>query len=147
MLRIVLAAIVVSLGGCVMTNSHESIASLEEAVRNTETAFADTMARRDFDGFRSFLAEDTIFFAGEKPLRGSDTVAAAWKPFYESELVPFSWAPATVVVQDGGRLALSTGPVYAPDGRQVAVFNSIWRREEDGSWKIIFDKGGQYCPE
>ncbi len=46
-----------------------------------------------------------------------------------------------MVVLDSGELALSTGPVYDPAGKQVATFNSIWRREPDGSWLIIFDKG------
>jgi ketosteroid isomerase-like protein len=48
-----------------------------------------------------------------------------------------------VEVLDSGTLALSAGPVRDPKGQQIGTFNSIWRREADGSWKIIFDKG---CP-
>jgi ketosteroid isomerase-like protein len=33
--------------------------------------------------------------------------------------------------------------VRDPDGRQIGTFNSVWRREADGSWKVVFDKG---CP-
>lgn len=134
-------------GSVAMNSAAEDIEALEAEVSATETAFARTMADRDFDAFKSFLAEDTIFFTGETPLRGSSAVAEAWNPLFESADAPFSWAPVTVVVQDGGQLALSTGPIFDPGGKQVAVYNSIWRREADGRWKIIFDKGGQYCPE
>jgi ketosteroid isomerase-like protein len=42
---------------------------------------------------------------------------------------------------------LSSGPVYAPDGRCVATFTSIWRRESRGRWRIVFDKGAPVCAE
>ena len=56
---------------------------------------------------------------------------------------PFSWVPERVEVLDSGTLALSSGPVYDPQGTRVGTFNSIWRREADGKWRVIFDKG---CP-
>jgi hypothetical protein len=40
-----------------------------------------------------------------------------------------------------GELAWSRGPVYDPTGKQIGTFNSIWRREPDGRWRIVFDKG------
>ena len=103
------------------------------------------MVDRDFEAFTSFLADETIFFSGETPLRGKQQVADAWKPFFQEPQAPFSWAPVTVVVLDSGTLALSAGPVKDPDGSQVGAFNSIWRLEPDGTWQIIFDKGSNTC--
>lgn len=119
--------------------------SLRQQVEDTERAFAKTMADRDHDAFTSFLADETVFFAGEKPLRGKQVVANAWKPFFEKPEAPFSWEPVTVVVLDSGTLALSSGPVRDPAGKEVAKFNSIWRRETGGQWKIVFDKGSDSC--
>ena len=118
---------------------------LRQQVADTERAFARTMVDRDFDAFTSFLADETIFFSGETPLNGKQQVADAWKPFFQEPGVPFSWEPVTVVVLDSGTLALSSGPVHDPDGKQVATFNSIWRLEPDGTWQIIFDKGSNAC--
>jgi ketosteroid isomerase-like protein len=132
--------------GCAAVNVPAELSTLEGELRATEIAFAQTMADRDFAAFESYLAPDTIFFAGESVLRGSGAVAAAWKPLFDGARAPFSWAPVTVAVQDGGQLALSSGPVLDANAKQIGVFNSIWRREPDGSWKIIFDKGGEYCP-
>ncbi len=114
---------------------------LRQQVMETERAFAKTMAERDFEGFVSFLADEAVFFAGEKPLNGKQAVADAWQPFYTAENVPFSWSPKTVVVLDSGTLALSSGPVFDPAGNQVATFTSIWRLEAPGVWRIVFDKG------
>jgi ketosteroid isomerase-like protein len=118
-------------------------AELEEAVRKAETGFAKSMADRDRKAFASFLAEDAIFFAGTRPLKGAGAVAAGWKRFFDGTAAPFSWAPETVAVLDSGSLALSTGPVRDPAGKQIGTFNSVWRKEKDGQWKVVFDRG---CP-
>lgn len=119
--------------------------TLRQQVFDTERAFADSMAERDFVAFRQFLADEAIFFSGEEPLRGSRQVADAWRTYFDGPEAPFSWAPRTVEVLASGTLALSTGPVYDPEGNCVATFSSIWRREADGDWKIVFDKGSPHC--
>jgi len=119
----------------------QSNAELREQVRKTEIAFAKTMADRDHAAFRSFLADEAVFF-GANVLRGAKAVADQWKAFYDSPKAPFSWAPDTVEVLDSGTLALSSGPVLNPEGKRVGTFNSVWRLT-DGKWKIVFDKG---CP-
>ena len=48
-------------------------------------------------------------------------------------------------MQEGGRLALSTGPVINAAGKRVGTYTSIWRREPSGEWKIIFDRGSPVC--
>jgi len=118
-----------------------------EQVRRTEQAFADSMAARDFDAFRSFLSPEAVFFSGATALRGAEAVAAAWKPYFEGSDAPFSWRPGTVEVLESGGLALSSGPVFDPSGTRVGTFNSTWRREADGAWKIVFDKGEKACAE
>jgi ketosteroid isomerase-like protein len=122
----------------------ESNADLAAQVRETERAFANTMADRDHAAFASFLADETVFFSGGKvELRGKKAVAGAWKRFYEGPAAPFSWEPEQVAVLESGGLGTSSGPVYDPQGKRVGTFNSIWRREAGGKWKIVFDKG---CP-
>lgn len=123
----------------------ETNEELAKQVRETEAAFANTMAARDFNGFVSFLSDETIFFGGKSARRGKDAVAAVWKPFFEGAEAPFSWKPEKVEVLDSGTLALSSGPVYDPNGKQIATFSSIWRLEAGGKWKIIFDKGCPVC--
>jgi ketosteroid isomerase-like protein len=119
-------------------------AELATQLRATEEAFARTMADRDHEAFMSFLAGEAVFFGRNSELRGRDAVAAAWKPLFEGAAAPFTWQPEVATVLDSGTLGLTSGPVFAPDGRRIGTFNSVWRREPDGSWKIIFDRG---CPD
>jgi ketosteroid isomerase-like protein len=115
---------------------------LAREARAAETAFAKSMADRDLAAFAALVDDEAVFFGG-KVLRGKAAVVADWKKFFEGPQAPFSWEPKEVEVLDSGHLAISSGPVRAPDGKQVGVFNSIWRRGADGQWKVIFDKG---CP-
>lgn len=115
---------------------------LAAQVRAAEIAFAKSMADRDHAAFVSHLSDEAVFF-GRGVLRGKAAVAAGWKQLFEGTAPPFSWEPEKVQVLDSGTLGLSSGPVRDPDGKRTGTYNSIWRREADGGWKIIFDNG---CP-
>jgi ketosteroid isomerase-like protein len=114
-------------------------------VRDTERAFARSMADRDFAAFSALVADDAVFFGGRGPQRGKAAVLAGWKAFFDQPRAPFSWEPETVEVLSSGTLGLSSGPVKDPAGKQTGVFNSIWRKEADGRWRVVFDKGCQVC--
>ena len=116
-------------------------AQLQEQVLAAERAFADSMARRDRTAFETFLDPEAVFFPGRGVLRGKPAIAENWSPFFEGGQAPFSWEPDAAEVLDSGTLAITTGPVRDPSGKAIARFNSIWRRNAAGEWKIIFDKG------
>jgi ketosteroid isomerase-like protein len=120
-------------------------AQLAEEVRTAESAFAASMAARDFTAFASHVAEESIFFGRRGPTRGKAAVLADWKPFFEGPTAPFSWKPELVEVLASGTLAHSSGPVWDAQGKRIGTFNSIWRREADGRWLVVFDKGCSAC--
>jgi ketosteroid isomerase-like protein len=111
-----------------------------------ERAFARSMAERDIAAFARLLADDTLFFGGRNVFRGKAAVLEGWKAFFDGPNAPFSWEPDQVEVLASGQLALSTGPVRNPKGEVTARFNSIWQRQADGRWLVIFDKGGPPDP-
>lgn len=114
--------------------------TLRRQVEAAERAFAKTMADRDLAAFERHLSEQTIFY-GRNVLRGKAAVVAVWKAFYEGPAAPFSWEPDQVDVTPDGTLAMSTGPVRDPAGKRISRFNSIWRQEAPGVWRVVFDKG------
>ena len=124
------------------TPTPAELTALEASLRDTERAFAATMAKRDLAAFASFLADDTIFI-GREARRGKTAVVEAWKAYFEGKDAPFSWEPSLAVVLASGALGLTSGPVFDPDGTRSGTFTSTWRREADGSWRIVLDKG---CP-
>lgn len=134
-----------AVASCTRTPKAPDAAAVRQQVFDTERAFARTMADRDHAAFVSFLSPETVFFSGAGPLRGSGQVADQWKRFYDGPAAPFSWEPQTVEVLDSGTLALSSGPVRDPAGKIISTFNSIWRLESPGKWRIVFDKGSPAC--
>ena len=131
--------------GCAAAPQRANLDELRKQVADAERAFARTMAERNFNAFTSFLADDAVFYAGQKPIRGKQAVAEDWKKFYEKREAPFSWEPTQVEVLESGTLAHSSGPVRDPSGRVFATFNSIWRLEAPGVWRVVFDKGSEVC--
>jgi ketosteroid isomerase-like protein len=126
------------------TRARESLANLTEQVRATEIAFAKTLADRDVKAFTRMIAPDAIWLA-DAPLRGPAEVLTRWQKYFDAAQPPFSWAPELVEVQEGGKLALSTGPVLDPAGKRIGTYTSIWRREKSGEWRLIFDRGCPSC--
>ena len=122
-----------------------SNADLKRQVADAERAFAATMKARDHVAFTRFLADEAIFFSGAVPLRGRSAIASAWRAYYDGPQAPFTWEPEQVEVLDSGTLAYSGGPVYDAGGKRVGRFNSVWRLEAPGRWKVVFDRGDTPC--
>jgi ketosteroid isomerase-like protein len=122
-----------------------ALTALTRQVFVAESSFAATMAQRDSVAFARFVATDAVFFGEKTVQRGKAAVVQGWSRFFAGPDAPFSWRPEKVEVLDSGGLALSTGPVLDPQGHQIGTFNSIWRRESDGTWRVVFDKGCPVC--
>jgi len=138
-----LLIVLMASSGVIIAGDPPDPADLAADLRATEEAFARTMADRDHEAFVSFLAEETVFFGPNGEIRGREAVAAAWKPLFAGPEAPFAWTPESVSVLDSGTLGLTSGPILAPDGRRTGAFNSVWRLESSGHWKVVFDRG---CP-
>lgn len=120
--------------------------SPRDQVWAAEIAFAKSMADRDLKGFGQFVSDEAIFFASTTVLVGKAKVIEGWTAFFVSPSAPFSWQPDQVEVVESGTLALSTGLVRDPAGKEIARFNSIWRLEPGNIWRVIFDKGSPPSP-
>jgi ketosteroid isomerase-like protein len=117
-------------------------------VRDAETAFAGAFAARDAAKFASFLAKDAVFLSPPTVMKGPAEVMARWSKHLGPKVAPFSWKPEHVAVNAAGTIGFSTGPVFDAKGTQIAVYTSVWVRQEDGRWKILFDGPGcEVAPE
>jgi ketosteroid isomerase-like protein len=118
-----------------------------DEVRDTEIAFAKAFADRDAAKFFAYLNDDSIFMGPRQTMNGKAEVVKVWSEFFKDAKAPFSWKPERVVTNAAGDIGLSTGPVYDADGKHVLNFSSVWRKQKDGTWKIVFDgPGSRVCP-
>lgn len=137
-------SVILALGaGAGSALAQDEVSLLQQQVAATERAFAQTMADRDHAAFRALLSEEAVFFGSGGVLRGKEEVAEGWRGLFEGPVAPFSWEPEEVEVLESGTLAFSSGSVYGPEGERIGTFNSVWRLQADGGWRVVFDKG---CP-
>jgi len=128
--------------------------ALVAQVRQSEIAFAATVAARDKMRFAAMIAEDAVFVGSSGATRGRDAIVAAWAPFFEPTAPEFLWHPEIVELTEDGTLGLTRGP-WSMKGKdaqgqpveQSGTFNSVWRRQKDGSWLVTFDAGCSPCPK
>ncbi len=118
-------------------------------VRCAEIAFSLSVERQDLEAFRSFLDPDARF-VGASVLRGPEAIVAAWSVLFADAGPRLAWRPRIVEVLESGDYALSRGPFRqrsrSEDGathETWGTFNSVWRRGEDGRWRVVFDAGSE----
>jgi len=113
----------------------------------TELAFSRSVEERDMDAFTGFLDPDARFTGGGV-LRGPAEIRRGWSTFFDAKGPVIRWAPDSIEVLQSADLALSQGPyeiiTTGEDGTaklRAGRFSSVWRRGDDGRWRVIFDGG------
>jgi ketosteroid isomerase-like protein len=155
MLRVILAiAITIPLVGSLAQDETLSQArdTAREATLNelvqTEKAFARTSVQKGIrESFIQYFAEDGINFQ-PYPTRTREALlkqpAQTGKPS-----VTLDWDPIYADVSRSGDLGYTTGPYTLtddssnPKAPQHGVFFSIWKKQADGTWKVVLDSGVQ----
>lgn len=128
-------------------------ADVVDEVRCREIGFSLAAENQDLGAFRAFIDADARF-ASSSVLRGVDEIANAWTVFFNSDGPSIKWRPQIVEVLADGKLALTRGPYHVlsrfPNGdvvEQWGTFNSVWRLNDDGVWRIVFDAGSEAATE
>ncbi|MBB2485547.1 nuclear transport factor 2 family protein [Mitsuaria sp. WAJ17] len=132
----------VGLMAAVLPSQAAPQATADAELWRRECAFAATMADRDLQAFAGFVSEQAVFHSGPTPLKGREAVRSFWQRFYTEAAAPFSWYPDQAELLEPGRLAYTSGPVFGEDGRLIGRFHTIWRKESDGTWRVLLDHGG-----
>lgn len=128
------------LAGC-PAERRDSYETLVASVVDVEHSFAQAVAERGIrDGFIAFMAEDAILF------RPRAINAQRWLARQPVTPGALAWEPAFADASAAGDLAFTTGPWdYRPDPAQPPVghgnYLSVWKKQEDGSWKAVIDHG------
>jgi ketosteroid isomerase-like protein len=110
-----------------------------QLVAQTERAFSARCAEVGIrDSFLEYFTEDAIHFGPEPRLARPDLEKES-----SSNKVRLTWQPKTVRVACTGQLAVSTGPyvLQTPTNKSSGYYLSIWKRQDDGAWKVAADIG------
>lgn len=115
--------------------------------------FAADVAEGGAQAWASWFAEDGAMVqenVGE--VRGRAAILDFMAPLDDPSF-SLRWAPERADISESGDLGWTTGRYVservAPDGstvRSEGVYVSIWRLQEDGSWKVVMDLGNPVTP-
>lgn len=122
-----------------------------EAIRNTDIAFSKATGERRLDGFSEFIAEDVAAIRPDHPvIRGKKAFVESWAHNVEDPARTLAWQPLLVETSKSGDLGYSIGSYVAKktdaNGTHVVgtgKYMTVWRKQKDGSWKVVFDSGVQ----
>ena len=124
-----------------------TLADLTDDVRCREIGFSKSVESQDAEAFASVLDPDARF-VGNSVMSGPDAIIEAWSFFFGEDAPKMKWRPRFVEVLNDGTLALTRGPFRMitkdEEGNETehwGTFNSFWRLQENGEWKVVFDAG------
>jgi ketosteroid isomerase-like protein len=125
------------------------LSAVECEVWNRERSFAASVAHHDAAAFAEHVHAQAAFDASSpEPTRGRDAIVAGWKGIIEGKQIKLGWSPVNITLGGDGNFAVSSGPDWiedlSPNTKQryeIGEFSSIWMRDKDGQWRVLFDAG------
>jgi ketosteroid isomerase-like protein len=118
-----------------------------------ERKFAAATATGGGKAFASWFADDAVILSNAKaPVRGREAIAAsaAWSPSdYQ-----LTWTPQGGAMSPSGDMGYTWGHYDGrskdASGQSVTLsgrYMTIWRRQPDGSWKVVLDSSNNEPPD
>ena len=111
-------------------------------------AFADSTAARGLDGWMTFYSADAVRLTmGGRHVQGLGAVREFDRELFADSTVHLLWIPTGAGAFTDGRHGYTTGTSVMirhgakPDTLYKGAYVTRWRREADGSWKVILDTG------
>ena len=124
-----------------------------------ELSFADSVARHDGSAFAEHVHPQAVFSASHAPdarLEGREAIVAGWAPVVAGQHLTIRWYPTSTVASPDARVVWSSGPALVISRRgdrgnveettSIGAFHSVWMRDTDGAWRVIFDDGVEPVP-
>ncbi len=123
------------------------VSAERDALREADTRYSETLSRKDTDAFSGFYAPDGAMYPPEgSVVKGPDSIRSFVGPFFKDPAFASKFTPLTVEVSQGGDMGYTfnlleltaTRPNGEPGTERLRDFH-LWRKQADGSWKIMVD--------
>lgn len=143
-LKLYLPILLVLLTAC---NSREdSSEKWKKEIVETEKAFAALAQNEGItEAFLTYAADDAVLMRNNALVKGKEDIKALLQA-EASENVSLVWQPDFVDVSSSGDLAYTYGKFtytlsdsLGNENVMEGVFHTVWKRQDDGTWKFVWD--------
>jgi ketosteroid isomerase-like protein len=125
--------------------SHKSTA---DTLRQIEGEFMKAAAEHGSAGFMSYYADDAVEVPnGEAMITGKVNIAKTMA-FLDDKNNHLTWSAVGADISSSGDLGYTYGTyefsAIGKDGKpsvEHGKYTSIWKKQKDGSWKVVLDMG------
>lgn len=141
-------------GGAQTSEDRRDMDSWRAELMEADRAFNAATASQGASGWVSFFARDGAMISeGVGEIRGHDAIEATMEGAFSDPSFRLTWEPIRAEVSRGGDLGYTVGRYSSArienlgqEVRGTGLYVSIWRRQEDGTWKVEMDLGTATSP-
>ena len=120
-----------------------------QALLDADKAFDRDTAARGLEGWMGWFAEDAQIPGQTGMVQGPAALREVYSKMFAAKEFSIHWWPVHAELSADGTLGYTfgrakvswrdeKGALQTKDGR----YTTVWRRQKDGSYKVIFDMGG-----
>ena len=119
-----------------------------DALRQLEGEFMKAAAEHGSEGYLSYYADDAVEVPNGAPLIRGKVNIAKTMGFLDDKNNRLTWTPVGADISASGDLGYTYGTYEFTskdkEGKTVVdhgKYTSIWKKQGDGSWKVVLDMG------
>ncbi len=139
---VLLAILMVALTGCA---KKADVAAERDALMKADADWSTAMGSKNVDEFMKYFAADGVLMMPNMPaLNGAEAIQSTMSQMMSS--INVSWTATNADVAASGDLGYTTGTYQAsmtmPDGTthpDNGKYATVWKKQADGSWKVVVD--------
>lgn len=143
----VLAALLLLTCVCVGQTAKAPAPKPEQVLVQADRDFQRATASKRLEGWMQYMAPDAVLISG-KPAVGTDAIREVFAPAFAKPDYQLTWEPKHAEMFASGIMGYTSGRYEqhhsGPDGKMVVVhgnYITVWKKQSDGSWKVIADGG------
>jgi len=127
---------------------------VRQSLMDADRAFAAATAERGLEGWLAAYDSSGIQMEPDAPFTpGIGAVRAAMAPAFADTSFHLTWEPTMAFASKAGDLGYTLGTwrsasrdASGVEAVHTGKYVTIWRRQADGSWKVVFDGGNPDSP-
>jgi ketosteroid isomerase-like protein len=103
-----------------------------------------------FVAFTAYIAPDGVILRdGSLPTNGRDALIQYYAGKSDTSFI-LSWKPSFETISDDGNLGYTYGvwthTVKSSGEKSYGMYATVWKRQEDGTWRFVLDLGTDGLP-